>query len=101
MRTQREERKILVILQFSKISLCSPWLDFLKEILYQLGIEKTAASKPELLHILNEVLLQNLNKKKKTVLIVDDAQAIEDVATFEELRLLLNFQLNNQLWFPI
>ncbi|MBI2470538.1 MAG: AAA family ATPase [Planctomycetes bacterium] len=71
-------------------------LDFLKEILYQLGIEKTADSKPELLHILNDAILQNLTKKKKTVLIVDDAQAIEDVVTFEELRLLLNFQLNNQ-----
>ncbi len=71
-------------------------LDFLKEILYQLGIEKTAGSKPELLHILNDAMLQNLTKKKKTVLVVDDAQAIEDVVTFEELRLLLNFQLNNQ-----
>lgn len=71
-------------------------LDFLKEILYQLGIEKTADTKPALLHILNDAMLQNLNKKKKTVLIVDDAQAIEDMATFEELRLLLNLQLNNQ-----
>ncbi len=71
-------------------------LDFLKEILYQLGIEKTSESKPELLRILNDALLKNLERKKKTVLIVDDAQAIEDVATFEELRLLLNFQLNNQ-----
>ena len=40
-------------------------LDFLKEIVYQLCIEKTADSKPELLHILNEAILQNLNKKKK------------------------------------
>ena len=71
-------------------------LDFLKEILYQLGIEKTAESKPELLHILNDAMLQNLRKKRKTVLVVDDAQAIEDVVTFEELRLLLNFQLNDQ-----
>ncbi|HHT9135929.1 MAG TPA: ExeA family protein [Candidatus Wunengus sp. YC60] len=71
-------------------------LDFLKEILYQLGIEKTADSKPGLLHILNDAMLQNLQKKKKTVLIIDDAQVIEDVGTFEELRLLLNFQLNNQ-----
>lgn len=71
-------------------------LDFLKEILYQLGIEKTAETKPALLHILNEAILLNLSNKKKTVLIVDDAQAIEDVVTFEELRLLLNFQLNNQ-----
>lgn len=71
-------------------------MDFLKEILFQLGIEKTADTKPDLLHILNDALLQNLAKKKKTIIIVDDAQAIEDVVTFEELRLLLNFQLNNQ-----
>lgn len=70
--------------------------DFLKEIIYQLGIERAVASKLELLHILNDALLQNLNKKKRTVLVVDDAQAIKDVAIFEELRLLLNFQLNNQ-----
>ena len=43
-------------------------LDFLKEIIYQLGIEKTADTKPGLLHILNDAMLQNLNKKKKTVL---------------------------------
>lgn len=71
-------------------------LDFLKEILYQLGIEKTADSKQNLLHILNEAMLQNMAQKKKTVLIVDDAQAINDETTFEELRLLLNFQLNDQ-----
>ncbi len=71
-------------------------LDFLKEILFQLGIEKMADTKPELLHILNDALLQNLVKKKKTIIIVDDAQAIEDDVTFEELRLLLNFQLNDQ-----
>lgn len=70
--------------------------DFLKEVIYQLGIERAVASKLELLHILNDVLLQNLNKKKRTVLVVDDAQAIKDVAIFEELRLLLSFQLNNQ-----
>ncbi|HJW87027.1 MAG TPA: AAA family ATPase [Candidatus Brocadiaceae bacterium] len=71
-------------------------LDFLKEILYQLGIEKTADTKSALLRILNDAILQNASQNKKTILIVDDAQAIEDVATYEELRLLLNFQLNNQ-----
>ena len=54
-------------------------LDFLKEIIYHLGIEKTVDTKPGLLHILNDAMLQNLNKRKKTVLIVDDAQAIEDI----------------------
>lgn len=71
-------------------------LEFLKEIVYQLGIEQTADTKPELLRILNTVMLQNAAQKKKTILVVDDAQAINDEASFEELRLLLNFQLNDQ-----
>lgn len=70
--------------------------DFLKEIVYQLGCDKTASTKTELLRILNEAMMENLQKNKKTVLIVDEAQAIEDVGTFEELRLLLNFQLNDK-----
>src|SRR5207247_11031877 len=37
-----------------------------------------------------------MNKGRDTVLIVDEAQAIHDVAIFEELRLLLNFQLNDR-----
>ena len=70
--------------------------DFLKEILYQLGCDKTANGKSDLLRIINEQMMKNLQQKKKTVLIVDEAQAIEDVNTFEELRLLLNFQLNDR-----
>lgn len=71
-------------------------IDFLKEIVYQLGCDKTAETKSNLLRILNEQMMGNLNHQKKTVLIVDEAQAIEDVNTFEELRLLLNFQLNDR-----
>jgi general secretion pathway protein A len=70
-------------------------LDFLKEILYQLGISQSG-TKLEMLHALNERLLENLNKGKDTVLVVDEAQAIYDLAIFEELRLLLNFQLNDR-----
>ena len=71
-------------------------IDFLKEILYQLGIDKTADSKTELLRLLNSEILENMNKGKDTVIIIDEAQAIEDFQTFEELRLLLNFQLNDR-----
>jgi general secretion pathway protein A len=71
-------------------------IDFLKEIVYQLGIDKTADSKVELLRLLNNEMLENMNTGKDTVIIVDEAQAIEDVRTFEELRLLLNFQLNER-----
>src|SRR5437773_4919547 len=69
--------------------------EFIKEILYQLGVDKNG-SKLDMVHALNDHLLQNLNKGRDTVLVVDEAQAIHDVAIFEELRLLLNFQLNDR-----
>lgn len=70
--------------------------DFLKEILYQLGIDKKADSKVELLHVLNDELLNNMNNGKHTTIIIDEAQTIEDIHTLEEIRLLLNFQLNDR-----
>jgi general secretion pathway protein A len=69
--------------------------DFIKEILYQLGISQSG-TKLDMVHALNERLLENLKKEKDTVLVVDEAQAIHDQAIFEELRLLLNFQLNDR-----
>ncbi len=69
--------------------------DFIKEILYQLGVNQNG-TKLDMVHALNDHLLHNLNKGRDTVLIVDEAQAIHDVAIFEELRLLLNFQLNDR-----
>lgn len=69
--------------------------DFLTEVLYQLGIEPTT-TKVKLLHLLNERLLENHKKGKQTLIVVDEAQAIPDNQVFEELRLLLNFQLNDR-----
>ncbi|OGG56872.1 MAG: hypothetical protein A3F84_10810 [Candidatus Handelsmanbacteria bacterium RIFCSPLOWO2_12_FULL_64_10] len=73
-----------------------PPLDFLREILYQLGMESSSTSKIDLLHALNDVVVRNLNAGKDTVILIDEAQAIDDEATLEELRLLLNFQLNER-----
>jgi general secretion pathway protein A len=70
-------------------------LELLHELLYQLGIEGTG-SKVELLHRLNARLLENLSKGIDTVLIIDEAQVIREDRVFEELRLLLNFQLNDR-----
>jgi general secretion pathway protein A len=71
-------------------------VDFLREALYQLGIEARERSKPELLHQLNDVFFRNYREGRDTVLIVDEAQLIEDDAVFEELRLLMNFQTDNR-----
>jgi general secretion pathway protein A len=74
--------------------------DFVKEILYQLGINQSG-SKLDIVHALNDRLLENLNNGKDTVLVVDEAQAITDPAIFEELRLLLNFQLNDRFLLTV
>jgi general secretion pathway protein A len=42
------------------------------------------------------MIYRNLENQKETVIVIDEAQAIEDLETFEELRLLLNFQQNNR-----
>ena len=71
-------------------------IDFLREVLYQLGIEPPERSKPELLHRLNEIFFRNYQSGRDTVIIVDEAQLIDDDAVFEELRLLLNFQADDR-----
>ncbi|HAA75700.1 TPA: hypothetical protein DCE37_11330 [Candidatus Latescibacteria bacterium] len=71
-------------------------VEFLKEILHQLGVESTSESKLDLLRALNSQVTKSLNAGKDTVVIIDEAQDINDPATLEELRLLLNFQLNDR-----
>lgn len=69
----------------------------LQEICFQLGINSSGnTTKPKLLMNLNERLYENMRNEKDTVIIIDEAQAIKNLTTFEELRLLLNFQLNNR-----
>jgi general secretion pathway protein A len=71
-------------------------VDFLREALYQLGVESRDKTKSELLHQLNDVFFRNFREGRDTVLIVDEAQLIEDDAVFEELRLLMNFQTDDR-----
>ena len=70
-------------------------VDFLKEALYQLGLDAQSNSKQELLKILNDRMLENVKNNRSMLLIVDEAQLVHQ-STFEEIRLLLNFQLNDR-----
>jgi type II secretory pathway predicted ATPase ExeA len=70
--------------------------EFLREVLYQLGLEAAPGTRADLLHRVQEVLFRNYQAGRDTVVIVDEAQLIEDDAVFEELRLLLNFQTNER-----
>lgn len=79
-----------------------PNLQMLKEIIYQLcGEYPTTQDKALLIHKLDEILYGNYNLNKKTVILVDEAQAIDDDQSFDELRLLLNFQLNDTFLLTI
>ena len=70
--------------------------DFLREALYQLGVETPEKSKPELLHMLNDLFFRNYREGRDTVIIVDEAQLLDDEGVFEELRLLMNFQTDDR-----
>ena len=45
--------------------------DFLREVLYQLGVETEERGKPELLHQLNDVFFRNYQAGRDSVIIVD------------------------------
>ena len=71
--------------------------ELIGEICFQLDIDcRERAPKSQLLKKLNEYLFQNMKNEKETVVIIDEAQAIKNLNSFEELRLLLNFHLNNK-----
>jgi general secretion pathway protein A len=71
-------------------------VDFLREVLYQFGAETEEKSKPELLHLLQDLFYRNFRAGRDSVIIVDEAQLIDDDTVFEELRLLLNFQTDDR-----
>ncbi len=85
--------------KYKTVSIFNPRLsslEFIREIVYQLeGGKEPALDKVDLFHALHKILLSNYDSGKHTVIIIDEAQAIVDNDIFEELRLLLNFQLNN------
>ena len=68
----------------------------IQEIIYQLTGESINEKKTDMMHYFNRLLFKNMSDDKDTIIIIDEAQLIQDNSTFEELRLLLNFQLNNR-----
>ncbi|MFC1608079.1 ExeA family protein [Candidatus Latescibacterota bacterium] len=75
--------------------------DFVKEILFQFGIEISNDSKIDLLHTFNDFLFNNARSGRYNVLIIDEAQLIINKLILEEIRLLLNFQLDDRFLLTI
>lgn len=71
-------------------------LELLRMIAYNLGVSEPSTHKADVLIALERILKNNINDGKKTVILIDEAHAIEDKNIFEEIRLLLNFQLENK-----
>lgn len=72
-----------------------PEKQFLGEILYQFGLA-VGGSKAVQLRRLNEHLLSNTQQGLDTVLVIDEAQTILEDRIFDEVRLLMNYQMNDR-----
>lgn len=71
-------------------------LELIEEILFQLNIKKKSNERLELLHSLNSYLINAFKQEKHTLIIIDESQVITNKETFDELRMLLNFQFNDR-----
>ena len=76
-------------------------LQLLREIIYQLGGGRRSQSRQDILRALHGLLYENENKGKRTVVLIDEAQIIDKRESLEELRLLTNFQLNDQFLLTV
>lgn len=71
-------------------------VDILRMILHHLDIAEPPVRKADVLNNLHDILLNNMRNGKETVVIIDEAHAIDNENIFEEIRLLLNFQLQDR-----
>lgn len=62
----------------------------------ELPVKKTELSTDYLLEVLNNILMNNMRDGHETVIVIDEAHIIKDEKIFEEMRLLLNFQLQDR-----
>jgi general secretion pathway protein A len=81
-----------------------PYFDrnsFLREVLHQFGEDSGDRPRVELFRRLSQLFFDNVNQGKVNILVIDEAQIIEDPQVFEELRLILNIQLEDRFLINI
>lgn len=86
------------------VNIANPQLDTVELIMtiaLRLGVQNFPTKKSEVLtnivlDSINSALLDNMRDGKDTIIIIDEAHLILDPAIFEQLRLLLNFQLKDR-----
>jgi len=75
--------------------------EFLDEVLYQFGRDEALETRLQCFRELSTLFYNSISEGKTNVLIVDEAQIIDEPEVFEELRLLLNIQLEDQFLLNI
>ncbi len=71
-------------------------LDLLRIILHNLGSPEMPERMADVLVKLEDILINTARNGRETVVIIDEAHAIRDSEVFEEVRLLMNFQLETR-----
>jgi general secretion pathway protein A len=66
------------------------------EILDQLEVPTMSRNRQTLVQDLYQALVSHYERGQRVVLVIDEAHLIKSAATFEELRLMLNCQMNDQ-----
>lgn len=87
---EREFESALLIVIHSSIT--SEWL--LRKIAIQLGVETTTEGKTEILTKLYRRLIEIHEAGKKTVVLIDEAQMLQNKEVMEEFRGILNIELD-------
>lgn len=75
--------------------------EFLREILLQFGVEAKGGTRLELFHQISDHVFENAKKSRQSLLVIDEAQMIEESRVFDEIRLLLNIQLEDRFLLDI
>jgi len=71
-------------------------VQLIQEVLHQLNVPIQSRNRQVLVQTLFDTLLQMYERGQRAVLMIDEAHLIRSAPTFEELRLLLNCQMNDQ-----
>lgn len=71
-------------------------IEFLRTVAHGLEIEEPARVKDDLLRQITSTLYDMYRSRIHPVLVIDEAQTIADLELFDEIRLLTNYQLDDQ-----
>lgn len=95
-------RKLLDLLdpvRFKVVLIVNPILtpvQMIQELLSQLGVETASRNRQVLVTDLHRALVSFYERGQQVILMIDEAHLIRSAQTLEELRLLLNCQMNDQ-----